>query len=348
MSASGDRPLDDTSIPAANTNTHPLLALSPAFAAISYPFLLQAFHRAVTGEGDTARLLAPLLLLLALLMPAWGFALALRWSKQPSPSRFQLGARTLAYISVATPPLFVFIAFLLNVLGHPLPEPWAWIILWSAGAAWVLSRRRQTPATAALPNPKLRVVHGAIAALLIIYILFHLANHLFGLIGPQAHADVMKLGRAVYRARLIEPLLVALLLLQVISGGWLALRWGAQQNDGYRVFQIASGTYLWFFILTHMNSALVSARAMQHIDTNWAWASGAPTGLIMDAWNIRLLPHYALGVFFVLAHLASGLRVVLIAHGVNTIAVNRAWIGALVLCALISVTIMSGLCGLRL
>jgi hypothetical protein len=37
--------------------------------------------------------------------------------------------------------------------------------------------------------------------------------------------------------------------------------------------------------------------------------TGAPAGLVKDAWNIRLVPHYWLGVFFVLAHLATGARV---------------------------------------
>jgi hypothetical protein len=66
----------------------------------------------------------------------------------------------------------------------------------------------------------------------------------------------------------------------------------------------------------------VYARSFLSIPTDWNFAIGA-TGLIHDAWNIRLLPHYALGVFFVLSHLASGLRMVLIAHGVDRLAANR-------------------------
>jgi hypothetical protein len=97
-----------------------------------------------------------------------------------------------------------------------------------------------------------------------------------------------------------------------------------------------------------LNSALVSARVVHHIETNWAWASGAPTGLIHDAWSIRLVPHYALGVFFVLAHLSSGLRGVLIAHGGGVTFVNRIWAEGLVASALVSAAIMSGLCGARI
>lgn len=40
-----------------------------------------------------------------------------------------------------------------------------------------------------------------------VYVGFHIINHLFGLIGPDAHAFVMDLGRKVFRAPLLEPLL---------------------------------------------------------------------------------------------------------------------------------------------
>src|SRR5207247_1759057 len=83
-------------------------------------------------------------------------------------------------------------------------------------------------------------------------------------------------------------------------------RWSARGLDGYRSVQIATGVYLGFFLLAHMNSALVSARLLNNIDTDWAWASNAPVGLLKDAWSIRLLPHYALGAVCALAHLAGG------------------------------------------
>jgi len=85
-----------------------------------------------------------------------------------------------------------------------------------------------------------------------------------------------------------------------------------------------------------------------NIPTDWAFAAGLPTGLIRDAWNIRLLPHYALGVFFVLAHLASGLRVVMLAHGIRTFVANRVWWSGVLLSIAISAAIMCGMTGLRL
>ena len=161
---------------------------------------------------------------------------------------------------------------------------------------------------------RLRVAHGISALAILLFVAFHLTNHLFGLFGPIMHAQVMAMGRVVYRSRFVEPVFVAILLFQVASGAKLAWRCSARPLDAAGVLQVGSGAYLAAFILTHLNSAFVSARWVHNIPTDWAWATGAPDGLLMDAWNIRLLPHYALGVFFVIAHVFCGLRTVLLAH----------------------------------
>jgi hypothetical protein len=179
-------------------------------------------------------------------------------------------------------------------------------------------------------------------------VLFHVTNHLFGLVGPDAHAAVMKMGRMVYRSGVGQPLLVAAMLFQIGTGLYLAWRWSSARHDFQRTFQVASGGYLSLFILGHMNSVFIYARTFLGIPTNWNFAIGAPTGLIHDAWNIRLLPHYALGVFFVLSHLASGLRVVLIAHGVDRHKADRLWIAGAATSVAISAAIMAGMCGVRI
>jgi hypothetical protein len=60
------------------------------------------------------------------------------------------------------------------------------------------------------------------------------------------------------------------------------------------------------------------------------------------------LPHYALGVFFVLSHLASGLRVVLVAHGVDRRKADRLWIAGAATSAAFSAAIKAGMCGVRI
>jgi hypothetical protein len=337
-----------------NTLIDKLRRLIPGAGAISYPFWLDAFHFAVSpsvGPLSAARIFgAALCLFAATALPFLGLACAF-WMTRASPSLFELRARRLAYITIGAPPLFVLTGVGLSLLHVHVSDELVWVVVWLAACLYVMLGGEGKPAPSVPITgsiAKWRVVHGVAGAFILFYILFHLTNHLLGLLGPDVHAAVMKTGRQVYRSPVVEPILVALMLFQVIVGARLAWRWSALPVDAFRVFQIGSGVYLAAFILTHLNSALISARAVHHIETNWAWASGEPTGLIHDAWSIRLVPHYALGVFFVLAHLSSGLRGVLIAHGVGATSVNRIWAGGLVVSALVSVAIMSGLCGVRI
>ena len=78
------------------------------------------------------------------------------------------------------------------------------------------------------------------------------------------------------------------------------------------------GVYLAFYVLDHLDSVFIFARTYLGIDTDWDWATGAPTGRVKDRWNIRLVPHYWFGAFFVLAHLAAGARDVMMAHGARS------------------------------
>src|SRR5262249_48270247 len=82
------------------------------------------------------------------------------------------------------------------------------------------------------------------------------------------------------------------------------------------------------------------------IDTGWSFATGAPTGLVKDPWNIRLVPHYWLGVFFVLTHLAAGTRVVIMAHGVSKAFADQFMVGSAVVAGGVATVIMLGRCGM--
>jgi len=45
--------------------------------------------------------------------------------------------------------------------------------------------------------------------------------------------------------------------------------------------------------------------------------------LLLDPWNVRLIPHYSLAVLIVISHLAMGLRGIMLANGVHTDFANR-------------------------
>ena len=77
------------------------------------------------------------------------------------------------------------------------------------------------------------------------------------------------------------------------------------------------------------------------MDTTFLWAPGAPAGLLPDAWNVRLIPHYFLGVWFVITHVGLGLRGVLLAHKVSPAVADRvAWgVGALGVVVALTITV---------
>src|SRR4051812_14534680 len=320
------------------------LALVPAAAAICYPFLLNAFHAFVGTKAVSPPPLAiasaTFILVVAFIVPFLGIALARRPTSSP-------GSRRLAYASVVSPTLYVFLGVVQILIKSPIPDEVVWCVIWIAIAIWSQSARDPV-APAAPAVGEWRVVHGVTAAVLSLYVVFHLANHLFGLIGPDAHAAVMKIGRVVYRSAVGEPLLVAAMLFQIGTGLFLAWRWSAAAHDFQRTYQVASGAYLSVYILGHMNSVFIYARSFLGIPTDWNFAIGAPTGLIHDAWNIRLLPHYALGAFFVLSHLASGLRLVLIEHGLDQRNADRLWSVCVAMSAIVAAAIIAGMCGIRI
>jgi hypothetical protein len=59
------------------------------------------------------------------------------------------------------------------------------------------------------------------------------------------------------------------------------------------------------------------------------------------------VPHYWLGAFFVLAHLAAGVRGVMMAHGVSRVFADRFMVGSAVVAGLIATVIILGMCGMR-
>jgi hypothetical protein len=332
----------------------------PAITAAIYPWILDGFHWVVTpvsnGSSNTqistaSTLLAALLLLAAFAVPLVNLMIASR-PQLPTLTAAHIWARRFALLAVTAPTVYVLFGVLTYMAGSKIPDTWIWTPAWLLFGYWV--SRASASASASVTSRRylrsghLRVTHGVTGAIVAVYVVFHIFNHLFGLISPEAHGAVMDIGRKVYRAAAIEPLLVAAMLFQIATGLRLAWTWSETSIDRYRVFQVASGVFMSVFILGHMNSVFVFARSFLKIPTDWAFATGLPTGLIHDPWNIRLVPHYSLGVFLVLAHLCSGLRVVMLAHNVNRSAANRTWWVGTVLSALVSAAIMCGMTGLRL
>jgi hypothetical protein len=326
--------------------------VAPA-AALVYPFLLALFHSAVsdkTGDAGSA-LLAAASLMLAIAVPFVGLVAAMRYFAVAQPTAAELNARRVALLAVAAPPLYTLVGVITFLAGTPKLDIWLVSGLWLLGMAWIAKAEASQSVQLAPAKPRvaLIVAHGVAAALFILcYLGLHLGNHLFGLLGEQQHTAVMKVLRTYYRSSVVEPLILGVLLFIMVSGVMLA--WSAARNraDRFRAFQIASGVYLLVAITSHVNAVLYLARQVLKIDTDWAFAVGAPVGMIDDPWSIRLLPYYLVAVFFGVSHPFAGLRVILIKHGVNKVTAGRIMIGGTVFAGLLATVIILAMCGVRI
>ncbi len=334
-----------------NNRSEALRSISPTVwlpptAALAYPFILMLFHSLVgpvgSAPGITAGTLTAATLISTLAAPVLGMYVAHR-------ADIPVRMRRMAYACAAAPTLYVFLGVVQTLLGSALPDPVVWCVLWLALMFWSTREKvHARPPECITVKSRWRVAHGISAVILCLYVFFHLGNHLMGLMGADQHAAVMNAGRSVYRSTVIEPVLVAAFLFQVGSGLYLAWQWSRTRHDLFRTFQIASGLYLSVFILGHMNSVFIYARTYLGIPTDWNFAIGAPAGLINDPWNIRLVPHYWLGVFFVLSHLVAGLRLILLAHGVSRQTANRVSMAGFALSGGVAIAIIAAMCGVRL
>jgi hypothetical protein len=326
-------------------------------AAMVYPLPLMGFHASISAAnaaGNTvvwlAWFAAGISLLLAFTAPLVALMSAMRLSEIAMPTMAELFARRAALLAVASPPIFTFVGVVFYMMGISGLDTWVLAVFWGALAitiAYSDTTSIAPPSRSAKAN--IRIAHGVAAlGILLIFLGGHLANHFAGLIGPGAHTAMMKALRRIYRAPVVEPILLAGFLFQIVTGFYLAWQLTSKVTDRFRTFQIASGIFLIFFIISHINAVFVLARGYLGIDPGWGFATGAPAGLIQDAWNIRLVPLYGLAMFFILSHLAAGARVVMLAHGQKKEIADGVMIWGAALSVLASALVLLGMCGLRL
>jgi len=317
--------------------------LLPPAAALFYPQAVKALyesgkllHRS-SGPGYAMAWLA-IVFSVGLMygVPAVGIGVAYLLGRNERTSSSELLARRLAHLAAASPSLFVLIGVVFYLLRSTNGDSVFWWVLWLtalAATAWTVRRPGiETPASFTPAPISLRVAHGTSALLIVlIFLAWHLLNHASAAFSPEFNQTMMSTLRKWYRSELVQPALVILILFQVVSGVILLWRMTAARSDFYQTLQTSTGAFLSVFIVSHLNAVFILGRAVTKVDTTFLWASGAPVGLLPDAWNVRLIPHYFLGVWFVITHMGLGLRGVLLAHGVSPPAADRvAWtVGAL-------------------
>jgi hypothetical protein len=300
------------------------LRYGPAAAALVYPLLLMLLHSCgrhlVQATTATAILSAGLGVAAAVTfivcVPLLSFV-AIRQSDE-------LQTRRLAHLAFAAPPLFTFTGLVFFFLGIPGGDYAVWGILWTGALVYAARKLPATGTTIARSIDWIRTAHGLSAGIILTaFVIGHLASHVVALWSLDHNKSIMDVLRLWYRSNLVQPLLVALLLWQLFSG--LRLLWAKLPSAGdvYCSIQTATAAYLAVYVPSHLIAVLVLGRWLLAVDTSFLWASGAPTGLLLDPWNVRLVPHYFLAVLFLIGHLAVGLRAVLLGHGVGAITAAR-------------------------
>jgi hypothetical protein len=342
-----------------------LWLVPPLIAAICYPLFLRGCYGSMqlfaASQSPLDRFAAIFSFIVSLAaafaVPLTAALCAQRIARLPSNAPGTVRAYRFAHLAFAAPPLFTALGVITGVTGLNTDSPGIgaldfpiWILLWlGLGLYCALSSTRELQIECRPPDHRLVGFHGVLAlAVLLIFLIAHLVNHLLGLWNPALHGRVMHALEVIYRAYVVEPALALCMLLLIVTGVTLAWRHTAIQGDGYRRVQTLTGVYLAAFILSHMTAVFVYARWQLHIQTDWAFASGAPAGLLRDAFNVRLIPHYAIAPWAVLTHVGLGLRGVLRAHGVAERSANLWAKGMNAVGAIISILITLGLIGVHL
>ena len=287
--------------------------LFPAIAALLYPLTLAGLHRSglyfvkatLAGDRAVAIALMAITAMLVYSVPIIAF-LAIERARD-------LRAKRIAHLAFAAPPLFVVIGVFFYMLNMPQADYVTWAILWIAvlAAATSSSQAREISP----PTPWLAAAHGFSAvAIIAMFLTWHLLNHMTAIWSLDLNKNIMDFLRGWYRSNLVQPMLITLIVFQLLSGIRLLLSKVSSYDGIYASIQTATAAYLLVFITSHVIAVFILGRMFLGVDTTFAWASGAPTGLLLDPWNVRLIPHYSLAVLFLICHLAMGLRTVLLAH----------------------------------
>jgi hypothetical protein len=315
-----------------------LWLLVPALCALAYPSLLSLLssglvlvHGSASPNGVIVwvSVIASLTLALAVMLVSFVFGLALGSSHvrdDPEGCR----ARSVAHLAFATPSLYVGFENVAGVLRAPSAVPVAWLIFWTLMAMIVLLGSRSSSAASAISpvgHRRLAVAHGVSAlAILLLFVGPHIGNHLAGFWSGSIHIAIMNVVRRVYRDDIVQPVLLALIGFQILSGTALVRRRMRMPSDLLGTVQTMSGVFVGVYFLAHMTAVFATRHA--GTDTNWIWLTRPNDSMLvsLSPSNLRLIAHYWVGPIAIVAHVACGLRMVLLQRDISPATANRlAW-----------------------
>jgi hypothetical protein len=131
----------------------------------------------------------------------------------------------------------------------------------------------------------------------------------------------MNVVRRVYRDDIVQPILLALIGFQILSGIVLVRRRMRMPSDIFGTVQTMCGAYIGVYFLAHMTAVFAARYA--GVDTNWSWLTRPHDSLLASLLKLRLLAHYWVGPMAIVAHVACGLRWVLLQRDISLATANR-------------------------
>jgi hypothetical protein len=346
-----DARLDGSSGLSAVRRHRPLLVI-PVLCALAYPALLSLLSSGlVLVQGSASPdgvigwvgVIAAVTLALAVMLVSFVFGRTLG-SHVENPQGVH--DRGIAHLAFATPSLYVGFGNVAGVLHAPSAVPIAWVVFWASMAMIILlASSSSPPAVAATPfgHRRLALAHGVSAcAILLLFVGPHLANHMTGLWNGPLHIEVMNTVRRVYRDDIVQPILLALIGFQILSGTVLLLRWRMRMpSDFLGTVQTMTGVYVGIYFLGHATAVFAARHA--GTDTNWSWLTRPNNSMLVSLSNLRLIAHYWMGPVAIISHVACGLRMVLLQHGVLPAVANRVALALIILGFIVSSVILIAL-----
>jgi hypothetical protein len=319
-----------------SVSLHRLWLVVPALCALAYPSLmgwlsagLVLVHGSDSPSGPIVwvSVIGSLTLALAVMLVSFVFGLALGSPHLERPENFR--ARCVALLAFATPSLYVGFANVGGVLQAPSAVPVAWLIFWTLMAMIVLLGSGSSSAASAISSAghrRLAAGHGVSGlAILLLFVGPHIGNHLVGFWSGPAHIAIMNVVRRVYRDDIVQPVLLALIGFQILSGTALVRRRMRMPSDFFGTVQTMCGAYIGVYLLAHMTAVFAARHA--GTDTNWAWLTRPNDSLLFSLLKLRLIAHYWVGPIAIVAHVACGLRWGLLQRDIAPATTSRiAWV----------------------
>jgi hypothetical protein len=329
-----------------------LWLVAPALCALAYPFLLDLLSSGlVLVHGSDApngpivwvSVVGSLTLALAVMLVSFVFGLRLGLPDVGRPEDFR--ARCVALLAFATPSLYVGFANIAGVLRVPSLVLVAWLVFWMLMAVIILPGSRPSSAASAMSPAgyrRIAVVHGVSAlAILLLFAAPHVGNHLAGFWSGSVHTEIMNAARHIYRNEIVQPVLLALICFQIASGIVLVRRRMKMPGDVFGTVQTMCGVYIGIYFLAHMTAVFAARYA--DVDTNWAWLTRPNDSMLFSLTKLRLIAHYWVGPIALIAHVACGLRWLLLQRDISPVEADRLALALITLGVVISSLIMAAL-----